>query len=569
LKLRAIRSLGLGCFLSLVALPLAAAPKGGRISGVVLDPAGTPQMGATVLVSSEELLSPSAIQMLSNEQGHFSAAGLRAGTYSVKVTLAGFLPAIEQHIEVNDQRLTLLEIVLGSVFSSFEKLRRQPAERVASDDWTWVLRTSASTRSVLEWQDAQASLGQASKPEAAPSEANHGRLVLTSGTDRPGSVGDSRDSPATAFVYDMGIGPQAQFLMAGRFSYGGVVVSSALAGEWLPSGQAGVGPVTTVVVRESRIGPDGPVFRGLRISHDDQLVLSDRVSVRYGGDYVVAEYGRGTTAALRPRGEVGVQLSPNWQATVAVATRAWEGEGSSEGPLESTLNALDTFPTLMTRHSRPVLEGSLHEEMAIERAFGEKAHLSAAVFHDVSSHTSVLGHGASSAPDFLADSFSQSFAYDGGRSSSTGVRAAYKKTFGSNVNTTLVYAYAGALAPNGRAHETSLREELSTEYRHSLAARISARVPRVGTNFSAGYKWLSGPTVSQQDAYGQSIYRIDPYLSLHICQPLPGLFPGHMEVHADAGNLLAQHYVSVATTRGGLLLVPSYRFFRGGLSFQF
>jgi hypothetical protein len=94
-------------------------------------------------------------------------------------------------------------------------------------------------------------------------------------------------------------------------------------------------------------------------------------------------------------------------------------------------------------------------------------------------------------------------------------------------------------------------------------------VPRVGTNFSAGYKWLSGPTVSQQDAYGQSIYRIDPYLSLQICQPLPGLFPGHMEVHADAGNLLAERYVSVATTRGGLLLVPSYRFFRGGLSFQF
>jgi Carboxypeptidase regulatory-like domain len=568
LNLRAIRSLGFGCFLSLVALPLAAAPKGGRISGVVLDPAGTPQMGATVLVSSDGLLSPFTIQMLSNEQGHFSAAGLRAGTYSVKVTLAGFLPAIEQHVEVNDQRLTLLEIVLGSVFSSFEKLRRQPEERVASDDWTWVLRTSASTRSVLEWQDGEGIVGQTSRrEEAAQSEANHGRLVLTSGMDRP--VGDSRASPATAFVYDLGIGPQAQFLMAGRFSYGGVVLSSALAGEWLPSGRAGVGPVTTVVVRESRIGPDGPLFRGLRITHDDQLALSDRISVRYGGEYVVAEYGGGTAAALRPRGEVGVQLSPNWQASVAVATRAWEGEGSSQGALESTLNALDTFPTLMIRHSRPVLESGLHEEMAIERAFGEDARLSAAVFHDGSTHTAVLGRGASSTPDFLADSFSQAFAYDGGRSSSAGVRAAYRQTFGSNVNTTLVYAYAGALAPNGRTHETSLREELSTQYRHSLAARISARVPRVGTSFSAGYKWLSGPTVSQQDAYGQSIYRIDPYLSLEICQPLPGLFPGHMEVHADAGNLLAERYVSVATTRGGLLLVPSYRFFRGGLSFQF
>ena len=135
-------------------------------SGVVLDPAGTPQMGATVLVSSEELLGPSAIQMLSNEQGHFTAAGLRAGTYSVKVTLAGFMPAIEQHIKVTDQRLTLLEIELGSVFSSLEKLRRQPEQR-RSPPMTGpgCCGTSASTRSVLEWQDAcKSSRGQASKP---------------------------------------------------------------------------------------------------------------------------------------------------------------------------------------------------------------------------------------------------------------------------------------------------------------------------------------------------------------------------------------------------------------------
>ena len=27
------------------------------------------------------------------------------------------------------------------------------------------------------------------------------------------------------------------------------------------------------------------MFRGLRLSHDDQLALGDRVSVRYGGEY--------------------------------------------------------------------------------------------------------------------------------------------------------------------------------------------------------------------------------------------------------------------------------------------
>jgi len=52
LSLRAIRVLGLSCFVCLCALPGAAAPNASQISGVVVDPAGTPQMGATVLVSS-------------------------------------------------------------------------------------------------------------------------------------------------------------------------------------------------------------------------------------------------------------------------------------------------------------------------------------------------------------------------------------------------------------------------------------------------------------------------------------------------------------------------------------
>jgi hypothetical protein len=42
-----------------------------------------------------------------------------------------------------------------------------------------------------------------------------------------------------------------------------------------------------------------------------------------------------------------------------------------------------------------------------------------------------------------------------------------------------------------------------------------------------------------------------------------------MEVQADLGNLLGQGYVTMATSSGGVVLVPSYRYFRGGLSFQF
>jgi hypothetical protein len=42
-----------------------------------------------------------------------------------------------------------------------------------------------------------------------------------------------------------------------------------------------------------------------------------------------------------------------------------------------------------------------------------------------------------------------------------------------------------------------------------------------------------------------------------------------VEALADFRNLLAQGYVPVSTPEGVVLLVPSYRSFRGGLSFQF
>lgn len=570
MSFRAIRALGLGCFVCLCALSLASTAHAGKISGVVVDPTGTPQMGATVLISSEQLLTAKTIQIVTNDRGRFSAAALPAGLYSIQVTLAGFLPAIQQHILIDDQHPTRLEIVLGSVFSSFEKLRRQPDQPATADDWTWVVRSAAANRSVLRWQDdpALAGVGQGEIAEGqAP--ASHALLELSSGADHPGSVSSLADSPATTFVYDFGMGANSQLLMAGQYSHEDDAGAAGLVAEWLPSGEPGTGPVTTLLVRESQLGPDGPVFRGLRMSHDDQFAIGDRVSVRYGAEYLVAGFN-GTTSALRPRGEVAVQVSPSWQVAAAVVAEPWQNAAISGDALQSTLNTLDAFPTLLIRGGHPVLENGLHEEIAVKRTLNKRSDVSAAVFHDRSTHTAVIGRGGPIGADFLQDYFSQAFAYDGGATASMGARVVYQESLTNDLKATLVYAYAGALAPNvGTAASGALRDDLTTRYRQSLAAGVTATVPRTGTKFTTSYKWLGGSTVSRLDPYGESVYHMDPYLSMEIRQSLPSVFPGHMEVQADVGNLLAQGYVPVATGDGYVVLVPSYRYFRGGLSLQF
>jgi hypothetical protein len=568
-SLRMIRALGIGLILSLSALPLAAAPNSGKLSGVVVDAQGTPQMGATVTVSSEQMFSASLLELLTNDRGRFSAEALPAGSYSIKVTLAGFLPAIEQHIQINSEHTTLLEIVVGSVFSSLEKLRRPAEQAVAADEWVWVLRSSSATRPVLRWEDGDVVLdGPPAQVEIAQKRGNHGRLDLTSGADHPGSVSNLADSPGTAFAYEMGVGSHGQLLMAGQFSYEGDSPAGGFVTEWLPSGELGVGSVTSIVVRESRLGPDGPTFRGFRASHDNQFTAGNRVSVRYGSDYVMAGLV-GTTMSVRPRGQVAVQLSSTWQATVLMAASPWQDADGTPSALQSAMNSLDGFPTLLLRSGRPVLESGLHEEIALEHALTSKTSVTAAVFHDRSSHTALFGKGAVSGPDYLQDYFSALFAYDGGNSSSLGARAVYQQKFNDNLSATLVYAYAAALTPTEGYSDADLRDDLSTRYRHSVAARVTTTIPRFGTKLSTSYKWISGETVSRQDAFGESLYRMDPYLSMEIRQSLPCFFPGHMEALADFGNLFAQGYVPISTGDGRMVLVPSYRYFRGGLSFQF
>ncbi len=569
MSLRAICLLGLGCLVCVLALPLAAAPNSGAISGVVVDGAGTPQMGAAVLISSEKIAASVPLRLLTNDVGRFSTPSLPQGMYTVHVTLAGFLPTVAQHIRVSGQQPALLEIVIDSAFSSFEKLRREPDQTVPSDDWTWVLRSSAATRPVLRWQDDDATPAVAAVADDSPrNDQARGRVELTSGADRPSSIANLGNAPATAVVYDLGLGTQGDLVVAGQFSYGGSETSSGFAGEWLPDGPAGAGPLTTFLVRESRIGPTGSVFRGMRLTQDNQLALGDRVSVRYGAKFIVAGFN-GTTAAVRPHGEVAVQMSKAWRASIILATDPWQDPVSGDGAVESTLNTLDAFPNLMLHDGRPVLENGDHQEVALEHSLGKRADITASFFHDRSSHTAVIGRGAVSNPDFLQAYLSESFAYDGGSTGSMGGRLVYRENLTKHLKTTLVYAYAGALAPDGSSETAALRDELATRYRQSVAAGVSGTSRRFGTHYSASYKWLDGPAVSQQDPYGESLYHMDPYLSFEIRQPLPSVFPGHMEVEANVGNLLQQGYVPVATGDGYVVLIPSYRYFRGGLSVQF
>ena len=552
----------------------------GIISGVVKDSSGVPQLGATVELLAEAPGVLASRLLLTNTDGLFKAENLPPGLYTVRVTLAGFLPTFEKHVQITSNLTTVVRIELESLYASIEQLRRTPTNApVEPDDWKWVLRSASGLRPVLQWREEQTEDSSAVIADTGQVR-QLGRIEITGGARRPGSASNIDSAPGTAFAYDERIDRNNHMVFAGQVNYDGDSPAGGLAAMWLPTGSVENGPRSTMVLREAKIGPDGPVFRGVRLEQSGTLNFGDNNVLRVGGEYVLV--GAGSPAwNLRPRLNWETRLTPNWYVNVMYvslpADTAYSDNPVSdlieENPpsiLATALNQLDSFPALLWHDRKPVLENGRHEEFAVERKLGGgRSVFQVAAFHDDNSHVALFGKGNDlPGGEYFQDFYAKGFAYDGGSSVSWGARAALRERLSDDLELTTIYAFSGALVPV-TAPEGPLREALRTLPRQSAAVKLSGKVPLTGTRLTAGYKWINGTALSRVDAYGESVYDVNPYLHVGIRQPLPWTVLGRWEANAECDNVLAQGYVSMATADGQILLVPAFRSFRGGLSLQF
>src|SRR5258706_13174900 len=170
------------------ALAATPAPLAGQILGHVKNSSGVAQMGATVLLYNryDQLVR----QALTTDQGRFAFDALVPDLYSLRVTLASFMPALRRNIAVAAGSENVLQINLASVLSTVE-LVSSGASRgtLMSDDWKWVLRSSHATRPVLRLFP---------ETSVSQSKAASSRFTDTTGVVKL-SAGDAEDfSGATA-----------------------------------------------------------------------------------------------------------------------------------------------------------------------------------------------------------------------------------------------------------------------------------------------------------------------------------------------------------------------------------
>jgi hypothetical protein len=538
-------------------------------------------LGATVAILSETPGAAATYLFLTNTEGTFNGEKLAPGAYTVRVTLAGFLPFLEKHIQISPNLTTTVRIQLESMFASIEQLRRPPAASAAeADDWKWVLRSAPGLRPVLHWNEPDPA-GSITSSIVVEQNVHRplGIVALTDGARRPGSVSNVAAAPSTAFAYDQKIAGSNHIVFAGQITPDEESPAGGIATVWLPTGSAESGPSSTMVLREAKLGTNGLTFRGVRLDQSETVALGSRFLLRAGGEYVLVGLGA-PASGLRARVKLETRVTSSWYVDAIYAAlpngttpndalnAALEGM-DTPGVLADALNQLDAFPALLMRGGHPVLESGRHEELAAERKLGARGVFQMAAFHDNYSHVALFGRGNSLPPEeFFQDFFSRGFAYDGGASNDWGGRVALREKLSDDLELTAIYAFSGALVPVAEM-DGGLREGLRTTQRQSVATKITARIPQTGTHLSAGYKWINDTALSRVDPYGEAAYQVSPYLNVGIRQPLPRMLFGRWEASAECDNLLAQGYFSLNTRDGQLLLVPAFRSFRGGVSLQF
>ena len=159
-------------------------------------------MGATVFLfnRSEKLLG----SVFTNERGVFGFGLLTPDLYSVRVSLASFVPAVKQKIAVQPGMQSLLYVDLASVLSSIELVYAKPGEgALMSDDWRWTLKTATATRPILRVLPLGASDGPDGSSISNPNEKQKTYNAIFSGTrglvkvsaGDPGMLGDMSTQP--------------------------------------------------------------------------------------------------------------------------------------------------------------------------------------------------------------------------------------------------------------------------------------------------------------------------------------------------------------------------------------
>jgi Carboxypeptidase regulatory-like domain len=562
-----LRKLGLFVIVLGLALPAWSAERPGTISGYVRNAAGAPQMGAVV-----EILGSQIATAFTDDHGFFSAGGLLPGVYDVKVSATSFLPSFRDGIGLTAGGRVVLHLTMTTLFDAIKvaPARSSPDQ----DDWKWVLRSSAN-RSILRAVEDKSGRKSVAMLGDSPNNIHDikGSLSFVAGSGSEG-FGSASDM-STGFSVERSIFSSDTIGLWGNIGYnnGGASTASIVRASFSHKMDNGSNPQFALTMRNLPAPFTMPSagLQALSMTTSDSFALGDVVELHFGSELQTIQF-LGHVTAFQPFGSADVHLSPNTLVEYRYATS--EPDGVTEKGFESAPPDLtESQPRVSMVNYNSALEHAHHHELSVSRRVNDKTNLQVAAYYDRVVDPALTGVGAFTTEGgmVLPDIYSGTFTYQGSDLQTEGMRIVLQEKLTSDISGTLDMGYGGVLAMDGpSASLASAQQAMITRNRHSLSGKLAGTMPKTKTHWIASYGWVDGPALTPVDMFNASPGHAAPFLSFYLRQPIPLIFPGHVEALVDVRNLLAQGYVPVlGEDRRTVYLVQDARAVRGGLNFTF
>ncbi len=543
-------------------------------------------MGATVALYNR--YDQQIRQVITNEAGKFVFDSLPPDLYSLRVSLASFVPAFRRNIAVLAGTENLLKINLASVFSTVEIVpAAATAGALMSDDWKWVLRASPSTRPVLRYLPAAS--GASSSQTASRVFSDTTGVVSVSAADD----GDmSQQGLGTAFAVSTRVNGRSDVRVSGRLGYttGAGLPAGALRTTY--SRSSGAGPQVSLTVRQiylptllgsGAIGDSGPILRTASLTVQDKVNLTEQFLLEYGASLESASYLTKVTAVspwargtlhVGEKSVVRVAFSEGTQP-LALVTEAHEIPSTD---LSQDLAALALLPQLSRRGDRLEMELTERFEAGYETVQGTRKYSAAAFREDVRNGavTMVGDQSIFDQSNLLGDFDSHNQIVNIGSYRRSGYAVGMSQAIGDHIEVSVSAGYGGVLAAQGRTTQIDdpslARSWLHHTNKPWITARVAATIPRTGTKLATSYGWSDFNALDPQHFFLTStILQEQTGWNMSVRQPLPsfGSTKGRMEAGAEVRNLLSDGYLSILSGGKQSVLTSAPHSVRGSLSFIF
>ena len=339
-------------------------------------------MGASVWLISEDAGGRTVAQILSNQHGAFFTDHLKPGNYAVRVSVAGFLPAMERHVAVMSNLTTLLRVQVETLFSSLDTL----APEIRCPCRTGRLEVGAA---FLDGDSHDPAVGRHRQPNrfqyagrgpaqrAASSRPGPGNQWRLAAWIRLESSERSRDrcflrptawQPGTP----AGCRPDESTTEERRAHLPAFGSLPAVRETALKPFLSGANP---------NLAPRAWNFRACGSITRSNSRLGDRFLLRAGAEYLRAGI-ISSVSSLRPHAQLSASLAPGLMASLIVAANPPSEQWGRTGALESAIDELDSLPPVLFHNGSPVLEGGWHQELSVKRKMGSQSTFEVAAFHD-------------------------------------------------------------------------------------------------------------------------------------------------------------------------------------------